>query len=133
MKRDQGEGTIRHRADGRWEARVSLRLDDGRVRRRSVYARTKTEARERMQELLREVARGLPVPDERMTVDGYLRQWLRDVEGSVRPLTIAAYRRWLSPAIGRRCKYEPSCSVYAATAIRRFGPLRGGLPAAFRF
>jgi len=95
VKRDQGEGTIRHRADGRWEARVSLRLDDGRVRRRSVYARTKTEARERMQELLREVARGLPVPDERMTVDGYLRQWLRDVEGSVRPLTIAAYRRWL--------------------------------------
>src|SRR5439155_17708880 len=29
---------------------------------------------------------------------------------------IAAYRRWVSPAIGRRCKYEPSCSVYAGTA-----------------
>jgi uncharacterized protein len=45
---------------------------------------------------------------------------------------IAAYRRWISPTIGRRCKYEPSCSVYAATAIRRFGPLRGTVLAAWR-
>lgn len=106
MKRGQGEGTIRYRADGRWEARVSITLEDGCVRRRSMYARTKTEARERMQQLLREVARGLPAPDERMTVETYLRQWLRDVEGSVRPLTVAAYRRWLLlhvvPVIGGR-------------------------------
>jgi uncharacterized protein len=46
--------------------------------------------------------------------------------------SISAYRRWISPAIGRRCKYEPSCSVYAATAIRRFGPVRGALLAAWR-
>ena len=45
---------------------------------------------------------------------------------------ITAYRRWISPAIGRRCRYEPSCSVYAATAIRRFGPLRGTLLAGWR-
>jgi uncharacterized protein len=45
---------------------------------------------------------------------------------------ISAYRRWVSPAIGRRCKYEPSCSVYAATAVRRFGPLRGSLLAGWR-
>jgi uncharacterized protein len=51
-----------------------------------------------------------------------------------RPLLwlIAAYRRFLSPALPRRCKYEPGCSLYAATAIRRFGPLRGGLLAAWR-
>ena len=45
---------------------------------------------------------------------------------------IAIYRRRLSPVIPRRCKYEPSCSVYATTAIRRFGALRGGLLAAWR-
>jgi len=45
---------------------------------------------------------------------------------------IRAYRRHISPAIPRRCKYEPSCSVYAATAIRRFGAPRGSLLAAWR-
>jgi putative membrane protein insertion efficiency factor len=45
---------------------------------------------------------------------------------------VAAYRRMLSPLLPRRCKYEPSCSVYAATAIRRFGAARGSLLAAWR-
>lgn len=45
---------------------------------------------------------------------------------------INAYRRHLSPALPRRCRYEPSCSVYALTAIRRFGALRGSLLAGWR-
>ena len=45
---------------------------------------------------------------------------------------IGAYRRWLSPALPRRCRYEPTCSSYAATSIRRFGALRGMLLAAWR-
>jgi hypothetical protein len=51
-----------------------------------------------------------------------------------RPLLalIAAYRRWLSPALAPRCRYEPSCSSYAAEAIARFGPARGLLLAGWR-
>jgi putative membrane protein insertion efficiency factor len=45
---------------------------------------------------------------------------------------VSLYRRFVSPALPRRCKYEPSCSVYAATAIRRFGPGRGALLAGWR-
>ena len=45
---------------------------------------------------------------------------------------IAAYRRLLSPLLGRRCKYEPSCSVYASDAVRRFGAARGSLLAGWR-
>ena len=30
------------------------------------------------------------------------------------------------------CKYHPSCSQYAADALRRHGPLRGSLKAAWR-
>ncbi len=45
---------------------------------------------------------------------------------------IAAYQRWLSPALGPRCRYEPSCSSYAADAVERFGPFRGLLLACWR-
>lgn len=45
---------------------------------------------------------------------------------------IGAYRRWISPALPRRCRYEPTCSAYAVEVIGRFGPLRGGLMAAWR-
>jgi putative membrane protein insertion efficiency factor len=45
---------------------------------------------------------------------------------------IAAYRRWISPALPRRCRYEPTCSTYAAQSVRRFGVVRGTLLAAWR-
>lgn len=39
------------------------------------------------------------------------------------------YKRTLSPVfyfLGARCRHEPSCSDYAAGAIRRHGAWRGG-------
>jgi putative membrane protein insertion efficiency factor len=39
---------------------------------------------------------------------------------------IAAYRRWLSPLLGPRCRFIPSCSAYGLEAIGRHGPWRGG-------
>lgn len=45
---------------------------------------------------------------------------------------IAAYQRWISPAFPRRCKYEPTCSRYAAEAVRELGPLRGSIVAGWR-
>ena len=40
-------------------------------------------------------------------------------------LPIRLYQKLISPAVGRRCKYYPPCSEYAAQAIERFGILRG--------
>jgi putative membrane protein insertion efficiency factor len=45
---------------------------------------------------------------------------------------IVLYQRLVSPAIPRRCKYEPTCSRYALEAIRRYGILRGLVLAAWR-
>ena len=39
---------------------------------------------------------------------------------------IRAYRLVLSPYLGRKCRFEPSCSHYGEEAIARFGALRGG-------
>ena len=41
-------------------------------------------------------------------------------------LLIRFYQRWISPALGERCRFAPSCSHYAAGALREHGLLRGG-------
>jgi len=38
---------------------------------------------------------------------------------------IAAYRYLISPWLGSHCRFYPSCSEYAQTAIARHGILRG--------
>ncbi|MBN2575383.1 MAG: membrane protein insertion efficiency factor YidD [Deltaproteobacteria bacterium] len=38
---------------------------------------------------------------------------------------LRAYRIAISPALGPTCRFEPSCSLYAEEAIRRFGAFRG--------
>lgn len=45
---------------------------------------------------------------------------------------IRLYQRLLSPALPRRCKYEPTCSAYAAEALRSYGPIRGTVLAVWR-
>jgi len=39
---------------------------------------------------------------------------------------VRVYQVTLSPLLGPRCRYWPSCSSYTAEAIRVHGPLRGG-------
>ena len=45
---------------------------------------------------------------------------------------VRLYQRAISPALPQTCRYHPSCSQYAVTAVRRFGILRGLVLAAWR-
>ena len=45
---------------------------------------------------------------------------------------IRLYQRWISPLLGPRCRYYPSCSAYAVEAVQRHGVLRGFLLAGWR-
>lgn len=50
------------------------------------------------------------------------------IERAVRAILLApivVYQRLISPALPRRCKYEPTCSRYAVQAVREYGILRG--------
>lgn len=38
---------------------------------------------------------------------------------------INAYRFFLSPLIGQHCRFYPSCSAYARSAITTHGPFKG--------
>jgi putative membrane protein insertion efficiency factor len=39
---------------------------------------------------------------------------------------IGSYRRFLSPLLGRHCRYEPTCSRYAIDALAAYGLVQGG-------
>lgn len=39
---------------------------------------------------------------------------------------IRIYQLFVSPLLGANCRYVPSCSEYAADALRQYGAIRGG-------
>jgi putative membrane protein insertion efficiency factor len=53
---------------------------------------------------------------------------LRVVLGIPAQLLIAVVRLYqglLSPLLGRRCRFEPSCSAYFIESVRKYGAIRG--------
>jgi putative membrane protein insertion efficiency factor len=40
-------------------------------------------------------------------------------------LPLRGYRRFLSPITPPHCRFSPTCSEYAVTALQAHGPLRG--------
>ena len=51
-------------------------------------------------------------------------------EAVVAPIRV--YQRVVSPLLGPRCRYAPSCSDYAIQAVREYGILRGLVLGAWR-
>lgn len=45
---------------------------------------------------------------------------------------IKFYKKFISPALPQSCRFYPSCSEYAYTAIERFGFLKGSWLAIIR-
>lgn len=119
-KRNAGEGSIFQRADGRWEARISLGWLNGRRVRRSFYGETMAEVNALLLNARADHAAGLPVKVESQTVGQFLKRWLHDaVAPSVRALTLEQYeqhvRLYLSPAFGQ----APLQKLYPAD-VQRF-------------
>ena len=100
-RRGNGEGSIYHRADGRWEARVSL--DNG--HRKAFYGRTRPEVSQKLAAALKARQDGLPPVSERQTVRQYMSNWLESARPSLRPKTWLRYEQLLRlhvvPEIGK--------------------------------
>ncbi|WP_150428451.1 membrane protein insertion efficiency factor YidD [Dechloromonas sp. CZR5] len=39
---------------------------------------------------------------------------------------VRTYQYAISPFLGRRCRYFPSCSEYTVEAVQKYGAIRGG-------
>jgi integrase len=114
------------RKEGLWVAEISL--DDG--RRKTLYAKTKAEAAERLRHVQREIDEGRFVYDDSQTVGQYLRNWLVTKQIEMRP---SAFRRVeehvrlrLIPALGstRLTKLTPQQiqTVYAESLTQGLAP-----------
>lgn len=42
-------------------------------------------------------------------------------------MAVRGYRLFFKAWLGNRCRFEPSCSAYALTALQRFGAAQGSL------
>jgi integrase len=71
-KRGNGEGSLRKRSDGRWEARI--RLPGG--QRKHLYGDTRAEAVKQLQAFQQRLEHGTPVVADKLTVSQYLHDWL---------------------------------------------------------
>jgi len=57
--------------------------------------------------------------------DGQVAQARPSAAARVLIALISGYRRFISPLLGPRCRFAPSCSAYALEAVREHGALRG--------
>lgn len=106
-KNAQGAGSIRKRADGRWEARFTTGLDpvSGKQVQKSVYGRTQKEVREKLTQITTELDNGTYMEPSKDTLSEWLDTWLETyVKYSVKPYTMDAYQRscnnYIKPALG---------------------------------
>jgi integrase len=106
--RQNGEGSVYRRAsDGLWIGSVSVGWEDGRRRRKTVSAKTAAEARKKLRDVQRNVDAGLPVANDKISVNQLLDRWFRDVlRHQVASPALANYQsiadHHIRPTLGRK-------------------------------
>ncbi|MBA2679550.1 MAG: site-specific integrase [Ktedonobacteraceae bacterium] len=94
-RRGNQEGTITHREDGRWEARMSL--SNG--KRKSFYGITKEEVTKKMRKAQQDVDAGLSIVSEKQTVGTYLKSWIEVKQHRIDASTLQRYEYYMRPII----------------------------------
>lgn len=105
-KKANGSGTIRKRADGRWEGKYTLDYDPktGKLIRKSVYGKTQKEVRLALSKIVSEMDSGTYAEPSKMKVSQWLDEWLASYTMNIKPATRSAYeehiRVHIKPSLG---------------------------------
>jgi integrase len=93
-KRSNGEGTVRQRPNGQWEARISYWDENDHLTRKSFYGKTATEARGKMRQALKRIEKGQPAVDSSSTLSAWVNQWTGTIldASDRKPATKSLYR-----------------------------------------
>lgn len=93
-RRPQGDGTIRKRSDGRWEARIIVgHKNDGSPMYKSAFTKTQKSALKQLHQLI-DLYRDVDLTEEsRMTLGEWLDKWLDEyMIFTIRESTLDSYR-----------------------------------------
>lgn len=129
----QGGGTIRHRSDGRWEARYTVGIDPGTGKQiqKSVYGQTQKDVRQRLSKVSTELDSGTYKDPCKMTVGQWLDIWSREYLGNVKPFTVRSYsdkiKNHIKPAIGA-AKLDSLTALAIQGFYNSLGKQRGDTP-----
>jgi putative membrane protein insertion efficiency factor len=59
-------------------------------------------------------------------------RWILAAPGFVLVTLVRLYQWLVSPLLGRRCRFYPSCSEYFIGAVRKYGAISGSLRGIWR-
>lgn len=105
-KAPNGQGTIRQRADGTWEGRVSIGCDPGTGKyiQKYFHGKTQAEAVEKRNAFKYENDHGIYMEPAKLTVGQWLDIWRADYCSGIKSSTVDQYRtqvdQHLKPAFG---------------------------------
>jgi integrase len=91
-RRGHGEGSIHQRKDGLWCAIVDLGWVNSKRKRKYLYGKTRREVADALKALHRDLAAGVNVVPEQMTVAHFLDRWLNEVICHRSPRTQESYK-----------------------------------------
>ena len=97
----QGNGTIRQRKDGRWEARITVGRNPstGKQIQKSIYGKTQAEVSKKLRELCKEVDDGIYKEPVKYTVKDWAEIWLNEYTSNLKPLTVKQYTTYINNRI----------------------------------
>ena len=109
-----GAGSIRQRADGTWEARVTMGTNptSGKPVRKSVYGKTQKEVRQKMTAILNSMDQGTYRPESKATVQTWMNTWLETFcVNKLKPYTLSSYQGIIENHINKYLGAMPLQSV----------------------
>jgi integrase len=101
-RRGKGEGNIRKRKDGRWEAAITVGYTSkGNPKRVSVYGKTREEVSKKLFTLGAKHGAGLLAAPDKIMLDEYLASWVESKTESLKQTTLVGY----TTAIAHICRH----------------------------
>lgn len=96
-KNGNGEGSIRKRRDGLWEARYTAGYDyNGKQKQKSIYGKTRQEVQKKLTKINANINDGTYIEPNKIKLNEWLLYWLKNyAQNKIRPSTYSSYETYI--------------------------------------